>query len=98
MYPLFDLLGDTEYFVYSSQVIFYYSQIKKTPYTCDSNTNRTGPTSMDTKYDKGIQNLTGVTECDSPNCHILYPHTFFEGYIIRCYTGDSDWSETFLVI
>ena len=28
---------------------------------------------------RGIQNLTGDTEFDSSPCHILHPHTLFEG-------------------
>ena len=40
-----------------------------------------------TKCDTGAHNLKGDTESDSSTCHILYTHTIFEGYNIRCYTG-----------
>ena len=66
----------------TTYIIFVNHKVKKPICTCGSNTNMTSPTSGDTKHDKGIQNLTGDTESDSLTCHILYPHTLFEGYII----------------
>ena len=44
---------------------------------------------------RGMQNLTGGAKYDSSPCHILHPHTLFDGCKIWCYTGNGSRNQWF---